>query len=45
LIPGKPEIIERGVKYIDERFLDTPSIALPQVKKEIAGWGNCLWRL
>jgi len=40
LIPGKPEIIERGLKYIDDRLLETPSIAFTQVKKEIARMGN-----
>jgi len=40
LIPGQPEIIERGVKYIDKRLLDTPSIALSQVKKEIIRMGK-----
>ncbi|MDD4569290.1 MAG: Na/Pi cotransporter family protein [Tepidanaerobacteraceae bacterium] len=40
LIPGEPEIIERGLKYIDDRLLETPSLALTQVKKEIARMGN-----
>ena len=40
LIPGKPVIIERGLKYIDDRLLETPSIAFTQVKKEIARMGN-----
>lgn len=40
LIPGEPEIIERGLKYIDDRFLETPSLALTQVKKEIGRMGN-----
>ncbi len=40
LVPGEPEIIERGLKYIDDRLLETPSIALAQVKKEIARMGN-----
>ena len=40
LIPGEPEIIERGLKYIDDRLLETPSIAFTQVKKEIARMGN-----
>lgn len=40
LIPGEPEIIEHGVKYIDKRLLDTPTIALTQVKKEIVRMGK-----
>ena len=40
LIPGEPEIIERGLKYIDDRLLETPSLAYTQVKKEIARMGN-----
>lgn len=35
LIPGEDEIIERGFKYIDTRFLNTPAIAFNQVTKEI----------
>ena len=35
----EPEIIE-GIKYIDDRLLETPSIAFTQVKKEIARMGN-----
>ncbi len=40
LVPGEPKIIERGLKYIDDRLLETPSIAFTQVKKEIARMGN-----
>lgn len=40
LIPGEPQIIERGVKYIDDRLLETPSIAMAQVRKEINRMGN-----
>ncbi|MDD4569289.1 MAG: Na/Pi cotransporter family protein [Tepidanaerobacteraceae bacterium] len=40
LIPGEPEIIERGLKYIDDRLLETPSLAFAQVKKEVARMGN-----
>ncbi len=39
IIPGEPDIIERGVKYIDERLLQTPSIAFSQAKKEINRMG------
>jgi len=39
-IPGQLEIIEHGVKYIDIRLLDTPSIALSQVNKEIVRMGR-----
>lgn len=41
IIPGKPEIMDRGPKYIDDRLLETPPIALVQVKKEICRMG-CL---
>ncbi|SHM82882.1 phosphate:Na+ symporter [Caldanaerovirga acetigignens] len=40
LIPGKIEIIEKGTKYIDERFLETPVFALTQARKEIARMGE-----
>lgn len=40
LIPGEPEIIEHGVMFIDDRFLETPTLALTQVKKEIARMGE-----
>nr|WP_245628498.1 Na/Pi cotransporter family protein [Fervidicola ferrireducens] len=40
LIPGKVEVIEKGTKYIDERFLETPVFALTQAKKEIARMGE-----
>ena len=40
LVPGEPKIIERGLKYIDDRLLETPSISFTQVKKEIARMGN-----
>ncbi|WP_422443679.1 Na/Pi cotransporter family protein [Thermoanaerobacterium sp. DL9XJH110] len=40
LIPGNPDVIERGVKYIDDRLLETPSIAMVQVKKEISRMGQ-----
>ncbi|ADL08211.1 Na/Pi cotransporter family protein [Thermosediminibacter oceani] len=40
LIPGKPDVVERGTKYIDDRLLDRPSIALSQAKKEIGRMGE-----
>ncbi|MFO7153291.1 MAG: Na/Pi cotransporter family protein [Bacillota bacterium] len=40
LIPGKVETIEKGIKFIDERFLETPVFALTQAKKEIARMGE-----
>ena len=40
LIPGQAVIVERGLKYIDDRLLETPSLALTQVKKEIARMGR-----
>lgn len=39
-LPGKPDIVEHGVKYIDDRLLETPSIAFAQVRKEIARMGT-----
>lgn len=40
LIPGTPEIVERGTKYIDDRLLETPPIAVAQAKKEICRMGS-----
>ncbi|TYP56753.1 Na/Pi cotransporter family protein [Thermosediminibacter litoriperuensis] len=40
LIPGKPDVVERGTKYIDDRLLETPAIALSQAKKEIGRMGE-----
>ncbi len=34
-IPGKDEEIDGGVKYLDKRYLDMPSIALDNVEKEV----------
>lgn len=45
LIPGKPVIIERGLKYIDDRLLETPSIAFTQVKKKLPVWATWPWKL
>ncbi|MGB9813942.1 MAG: Na/Pi cotransporter family protein [Thermovenabulum sp.] len=39
-LPGKPDVVEHGVKYIDDRLLETPSIAFAQVRKEIARMGT-----
>ena len=35
IVPGEDVVIERGFKYIDRRFLNTPTIAFNQVTKEI----------
>lgn len=40
LVPGKDVIIERGVKYLDKRFLETPTIAFAQVTKELIRMGK-----
>ncbi len=40
LVPGEPVIIERGLKFIDDRLLETPSAAFLQVNKEIARMGK-----
>jgi phosphate:Na+ symporter len=40
IIPGAPEIVERGTKYIDDRLLETPPIAVAQAKKEICRMGS-----
>ncbi|MFH2034707.1 MAG: Na/Pi cotransporter family protein, partial [Candidatus Margulisiibacteriota bacterium] len=36
LVRGEVEVIEHGTKYLDERMLITPEIAIGQAKKEIA---------
>ena len=35
VIPGEESKIERGLVYLDERMLETPSVALEQVKNEL----------
>jgi len=40
IIPGEDEIEERGPKYIDDRFLETPVIAAGQVIKETIRMAN-----
>ncbi len=40
LVPGEDEEIEVGVKYLDPRIIETPSIALGQVMKEVLRMGN-----
>ncbi len=35
IIPGKDEEIRRGLKYLDERMLQTPSMIMNQVKFEL----------
>jgi len=39
IVPGEEELAE-GIKYIDERILETPSIALTSVIKETLHMGN-----
>lgn len=40
LVPGEEIIIERGVKFIDKRMLQTPSLALGAAEKEVARMGE-----
>jgi phosphate:Na+ symporter len=40
IIPGEDEIITMGVKYIDERLLETPVIAVGQTNKEVIRMAN-----
>ena len=40
LIPGEDEVEEISTKYIDERLLETPSIAIGQSNKEIIRMAN-----
>ncbi|NPV43250.1 MAG: Na/Pi cotransporter family protein [Firmicutes bacterium] len=35
LIPGQEPLIERGLKFLDKRLLNTPAVAFGQVTKEI----------
>ncbi len=39
LVPGSDPMVERGVKYLDKRLLETPTIALAQVEKEVLRMG------
>lgn len=40
LIPGEDELETMGVKYIDERLLETPVIAVGQTTKEVVRMAN-----
>ncbi|MFT5875796.1 MAG: phosphate:Na+ symporter [Clostridium sp.] len=40
IIPGEDEILTMGVKYIDERLLETPVIAVGQTTKEVVRMAN-----
>ena len=40
LIPGEDEVETMGVKYIDERLLETPVIAVGQTTKEVVRMAN-----
>ncbi len=40
IIPGEDEALARGVKYIDERLLETPVIAVGQTTKEVVRMAN-----
>ncbi len=39
LVPGMDEGIERGLKHVDRRLLETPAVAVGQAGKEIARMG------
>jgi len=34
LVPGEQAVVERGPKYLDQRLLSTPSVAIAQARKE-----------
>lgn len=40
LVPGRPKVVEKDVKYIDDRLLESPSIALSQARKEVGRMGQ-----
>lgn len=40
LVPGEDESLETGLKYIDSRIIETPSIALAQASKEAVRMGR-----
>ena len=40
LIPGEDEVLTMGVKYIDDRLLETPVIAVGQTTKEVVRMAN-----
>lgn len=39
ILPGEVTVEERGLKYLDERILETPSIAVVQAYKEVIRMG------
>jgi phosphate:Na+ symporter len=41
LLPGKEIEVERGDKYLDEKVLNIPSIAISQAEKNIKNGRNC----
>jgi len=40
LLPGKEKVIKKGTLYLDKSLINTPSIALGQVTKELLRMGN-----
>ncbi|MCK4634254.1 MAG: Na/Pi cotransporter family protein [Candidatus Aenigmarchaeota archaeon] len=40
IVPGKEVKVERGTKYIDERLIRTPALALEQSRKEVVRMGK-----
>jgi len=35
LVPGEEETMKRGLSYLDERMIETPSVAVEQLKNEV----------
>lgn len=40
LLPGAEVVMERGMKYLDERLLETPAVAVRQAVKELCRMGG-----
>lgn len=40
LIPGQDVLLERGPKFLEKRFLDSPAVALGQVRRELTRMGR-----
>ena len=40
IIPGKEKVIKKGTIFLEKSLINTPSIALGQVKKELVRMGN-----
>lgn len=44
LIPGEDDVEHQGLKYLDERIIETPSIAVGQASKEVLRMGKMVQR-